>query len=127
KFALQKVWEKEFFVDAIKQLKNSTDIAISDESIISVSMESKDKKLAAEIANFYLTNLDRMNAQLELTSAKPIVRILDIAKPAEKKCKPKIKLNILISGVIALLFSLILAFFRDFVTHNRNLQASSKK
>jgi len=49
-------------------------------------------------------------ARIEEARDTPTVQILDYATPPEKKYKPKIKLNMAISGVIALIFGIFFSF-----------------
>lgn len=111
KFDLEEFYETEFFVDAIKKLESSTEINLSKENVISVTVISTKPRLAAEIANFYVEHLNRINEELKLTTEKPIVKVLDIARIPEKKYKPRIKLNMAISGVIALFLGIFISFF----------------
>ena len=122
RFRLKDTYETEYTIDAIKRLRKSTDISTSRENVISIKAESRDPKLAANIANFYVSNLDTMNQGLQITSAKPIVRVLDIAKPAEKKSKPRVKLNMAISGALALFVGIFLCFFLDYVEKQKRGQ-----
>ncbi|MBI4527083.1 MAG: hypothetical protein HY695_25080 [Deltaproteobacteria bacterium] len=49
--------------DAIKEAQGATEISISREGVISVKVEDKDPKLAAQIANAYMEHLDRLVSQ----------------------------------------------------------------
>ncbi len=69
RFKLKDYYEAKFLEGAVKKLQTVTDIAVSKEGVISVQVEDKDPKLAAEIANAYITNLDRMFAKLGTTDA----------------------------------------------------------
>lgn len=124
KFNLNKLWKSKFLTDAIGKVQGLTKISMSPENLISITVESEDEKLAADIANFYVSNLNRMNDNLELTSAKPIVRVLDVAKPAERKSKPKIKQNILLAGVIGLIFGIFVAFIKEYIICSKKNRSS---
>jgi uncharacterized protein involved in exopolysaccharide biosynthesis len=67
RFRLREYYEVEFAEQAVRTLRNATDISVSKEGVISVNVEDKDPKLAAEIANAYITNLDRMFAKFGTT------------------------------------------------------------
>ncbi len=114
KFDLQKFYQKKYLTDAVKRLKTDTAVSLSRENVISVSVELTDRNLAAEIANFYLTNLNDMNNELELTASKPIVRLLDVAGPAERKSKPSIRLNLLLAGMLAIAVAFTLAYLFEY-------------
>jgi tyrosine-protein kinase Etk/Wzc len=69
RFKLKEYYEAKYTQDAIKALQDTTDIKVSKEWAISVTVEDKDPKLAADIANAYVTNLDRLFAKLGTTDA----------------------------------------------------------
>ena len=115
KFNLKEFYEADYIIDAVKKLRNNTKIKVSEENVVSITVESTDSKLAADITNFYVENLDVMNEELKITTAKPIVRILDTAKPAERKSKPRIRINMMIAGLIALFVSVLVVFFLEYL------------
>ena len=118
-FNLKKVEGFEYLIETIDYLRSNTKINVSREDVISIAVESSDKQRAADIANFYVANLNKMNEELELSSSKPIVRVLDIAKPAELKCKPIIRKNVMIAGMAAIMLGIILAFLRDYLAQKK--------
>ncbi len=67
RFKLKDYYEAKYTEDAIKGLQDATDISVSKEGVITVRVEDKNPKLAAEIANAYAVNLDRMFAKLGTT------------------------------------------------------------
>ena len=67
KLNLKEYYKAKNTTDAINALQGSTDITVSKEQVISVKVEDKDPKLAADIANAYATNLDRMFSKLGTT------------------------------------------------------------
>jgi len=69
RFKLRGYYEAKHIEDAIKGLRDATEISVSREGVISVKVEDKDPQLAANMANAYLTNLDRMFAKLGTTEA----------------------------------------------------------
>jgi capsule polysaccharide export protein KpsE/RkpR len=69
RFKLTEYYKTKYTEDAIKGLQGATDISVSKEGAISVTVEDKDPKLAADIANAYITNLDRLFAKLGTTDA----------------------------------------------------------
>ena len=69
RFRLKDYYEAKYTGDAIKALQGVTEVKVSREGIISVTVEDKDPKLAADIANGYVTNLDRLFAKLGTTDA----------------------------------------------------------
>jgi uncharacterized protein involved in exopolysaccharide biosynthesis len=69
RFKLKDYYEKKYTQDAMKALQDATTIKVSKEGAISVTVEDRDPKLAAEIANAYVANLDRLFAKLGTTDA----------------------------------------------------------
>jgi uncharacterized protein involved in exopolysaccharide biosynthesis len=69
RFKLREYYKAKYNEEGIKGLQDSTDIRVSKEGVISVTVEDKDPKLAADIANAYITNLDRLSARLGTTDA----------------------------------------------------------
>lgn len=69
RFNLKDYYKAQYVVDAIRILQQVTDITISKEGVISIAVEDKDPKLAADIANAYVTNLDRLFVKLGTTDA----------------------------------------------------------
>jgi len=61
-------------------------------------------------------------ARLEEARDTPTVQVLDPAIPAEMKSKPKIKLNMMIAGVLALFLGIFLAFFLEYLDRIRASQ-----
>jgi uncharacterized protein involved in exopolysaccharide biosynthesis len=54
---------------ARNSLKGATDVRVSKEGVISVTVEDRDPKRAADVANFHLATLDRLNRTLNVTEA----------------------------------------------------------
>jgi uncharacterized protein involved in exopolysaccharide biosynthesis len=69
RFNLKGYYKAKYTEEAIQGIQNATDISVSKEGVISVKVEDKDPKLAADIANAYVTNLDRLFAKLGTTDA----------------------------------------------------------
>lgn len=64
KFGLQAYYESKYLEDAIRDLRAATQVSSSSLSAtISVSVADTDPRLAAEIANFYVEELDRIFSQ----------------------------------------------------------------
>lgn len=69
RFKLKDHYQKELTEDAVKALQQGTEVRVSREGAISITVENKDPKLAADIANAYIAHLDRMFAKLGTTDA----------------------------------------------------------
>lgn len=93
----------------------STNISKSKDKTISVTVSSKASNLSANIANFYVTNLEKINNELNIIEIKPFVILLDPATPAQQPSKPKVKLSLIIAGILALFIGIFLSVFIDFI------------
>jgi len=114
KFRLEEFYKVKFYETALKQLESATEIKVSKENVVSVSVVSTEPQMAADIANFYVSNLENLNERLKITVAKPMVTQLDIARVPERKYKPRIKLNIAVSGVLSFFLAIFLSFFLEY-------------
>jgi tyrosine-protein kinase Etk/Wzc len=63
RFRLQERYRARYLEDAIKGLQGRTDIRVSREGVISVKVEDTDPQLAAQMANFYVEQLDTLVAR----------------------------------------------------------------
>ncbi len=68
-FSLLDYYEAKTMQDARKALEGDTTITVTKEKVVKITVEAKDPKLAADIANFYVSNLDRLNRTLNVTKA----------------------------------------------------------
>lgn len=69
RFKLKDYYKSKYTEQAIKSLQSATDISVSKEGVITVKVEDKDPKLAADVATAYTTNLDRLFSKLGTTDA----------------------------------------------------------
>jgi uncharacterized protein involved in exopolysaccharide biosynthesis len=69
-FNLMERYEKKTMQETRLALENATRIVVSKEKVIKVTVEDKDPQLAADIANFYVANLDRLNQTLSVSKAR---------------------------------------------------------
>ena len=77
-------------------------------------MRGNDPQLTKEIANFTVQNLDKINTELNITPAKPMVKILDSAlngSPVPNKGKRKI----ILAGLVSFLLMNLYIFFLDYI------------
>ncbi len=107
--------------DAVKYLSNNVvDFTKNKEGAIFIAVEWKDPKLAAEIANFYVAALTEFmnNKSINMT-----VQVVDRAIPAERKSRPKIRLNMALAGVMSLFVGTFLAFFLEYLAKQKTQRA----
>ena len=69
RFNLQQRYEAKFLGDAIRRLQQTTAVTLSRDGVISVKVEETDPQLAADLANFYVSNLDQMLTRFATTEA----------------------------------------------------------
>jgi uncharacterized protein involved in exopolysaccharide biosynthesis len=60
RFKLQEYYGSKYRSAAIDALQSATQLSVSREGVISIKVEDKDPKLAADIANAYVAHLDRL-------------------------------------------------------------------
>jgi tyrosine-protein kinase Etk/Wzc len=68
-FDLQALYKAKTMQDARKALEGDTRITVSKEKVIKIVVEAESPALAADIANFYVKNLDRLNRTLNVSKA----------------------------------------------------------
>jgi uncharacterized protein involved in exopolysaccharide biosynthesis len=69
RFSLQTRYRSRYSEDAVASLQRRTDIRVSREGVISVKVEDTDPVIAAQMANFYLEELDRLISQFGTNDA----------------------------------------------------------
>ncbi|HLZ34734.1 MAG TPA: GNVR domain-containing protein [Nitrospira sp.] len=69
RFSLKERYEAIFMQDARSKLEGVTRFAVTKEKVIKITVEDKDPAIAAAIANFYVSNLDRLNRTMGVTKA----------------------------------------------------------
>jgi len=70
RFNLMEHYETKTMHDARGSLEGATRIVVTKEKVIKVAVEDKDPQLASDIANFYVSNLDRLNQTLSVSKAR---------------------------------------------------------
>ncbi len=68
-FDLMKLYKAKTMKDARKDLESDTKISVSKEKVIKITVEAESPQLASDIANFYASNLDRLNRTLNVTKS----------------------------------------------------------
>jgi uncharacterized protein involved in exopolysaccharide biosynthesis len=69
RFNLMDLYEAKTMQDTRKALEGQTRITVAKEKVIKITVEAKSPPLAADIANFYVANLDRLNRTLNVSKA----------------------------------------------------------
>lgn len=79
-----------------------------------LKVTSESPEMAAEIANFAVSNLDKINEELEITPSKPMVRVLDAATPPLFAESRHIKEQVLIAVLASAGGTSFLAFLVEY-------------
>jgi len=77
RFNLQDRYEVKFMQDARVRLDSATRISVTKEKVIKVTVEDEDPVFAAEVANFYVNNLDRLNRTMGVTKASETRKFIE--------------------------------------------------
>jgi uncharacterized protein involved in exopolysaccharide biosynthesis len=103
--------------DAVKMLTtNVAKFSKSKEGAITISVEWKDPKLAADIANYYVSALTGF---LNQKSINVTIQVVDKAIPAERKSRPKIGQNMILAGVTSMFIGVFIAFFLEYLAKQK--------
>lgn len=69
RFQLQQRYQRQYVEDTVGVLQRMTLVAVSREGVISVRVEDTDPRVAAEMTNYYLEQLDRIVSRLDVGEA----------------------------------------------------------
>ncbi len=69
-FSLMEYYQAEYRQNVRDVVRNNTSVEISDEQMIVIRYSDTDPQRAADVANFYAENLDRLNKLLNVTAAR---------------------------------------------------------
>jgi len=84
-----------------------------------VEVTGSDPKLTKEIANFSVENLEKINLELDITSQKPMVKVLDPAIEGAP-IKRYVFKKVLVRGIFVFLLYALFIFFREYFSQLRN-------
>jgi tyrosine-protein kinase Etk/Wzc len=70
RFDLQRLYRRRLMVDAVKELRRHARCEVDDVGIIRVSVEDRDRRRAADMANAYCEVLDRFNREIRSTKGR---------------------------------------------------------
>ncbi len=70
RFNLMEHYDKKTMHDARLKLEGATRTVVTKEKVIKVTVEDKDPQVASDMANFYVSNLDRLNQTLSVSKAR---------------------------------------------------------
>ena len=69
-FDLRKLYHRKLVMDALKELSSHARFAVDPAGIITIQVEDRDAKRAADIANAYISVLDRFNRDVRMTKGR---------------------------------------------------------
>ncbi len=81
---------------------------------MAIDIKGSDPLLTEKIANFAVRDLDKINTELDITSVKPMVKVLDPAIRGTRSSR-QIPRKILIAGLLSFLLLSLYAFFSDYL------------
>jgi len=95
------------------KLINITSYSLAD-VIIVVGVRGTDPELTKSIADFCITNIDNINNDIKISSEKPVLRLMDPASTGKPITNNLVK-GMIAGGFFACIFSIIAAFFLEYV------------
>jgi uncharacterized protein involved in exopolysaccharide biosynthesis len=84
--------------DILEKLSDRTDIRVTKEGLLSVSVQDYSPQRAADLVQCYLDELARANADLLTTYNQYVARVLDPPMVPDRKYSPRVMLNTVIGG-----------------------------
>jgi len=80
---------------------------------LGISVKGNDPLFTEKVANFIIQNFDKINSELNITPAKPMVKVLDSATYGVRESRETPK-KILVAGMAAFLLMSLYIFFSDY-------------
>lgn len=84
------------------------------EGAFAINVNGTDPVFTMEIANFVVENLDKINKELDVTSSKPMVKVLDPAVRGAPILREKTR-KIFVAGILSFLLLSLYVFFSDYL------------
>jgi len=114
RFSLMERFKYKNLEEALLALEDRMEVSVSPvDNTITLEVTTEDPKLSADIANFCIEYLDTVNEELQITTQKPMVKVLDPAYPPIEPSSPKIKLNLLVAGLLSLFMGILISLLLD--------------
>jgi capsular polysaccharide biosynthesis protein len=83
------------------------------EGLIKITVKSRYNELNPQIANYIVPLVDSANTIMKLSSEAKILKVVEWAEPATKKCYPKYSKNSLIGGILGTIIFLIFVYYKE--------------
>lgn len=87
--------------EIIETLRGRMEVRVTENGLLSLSVEDRDPKRAAEMVRFCLEELDRINLSLQTTYHQYMARVLDPPAVPDKPFKPRLIRDTALSGACA--------------------------
>ena len=115
KFNLMSYFKTKKLDKAIKNLGRITKIKVDDKTgVIVIKVRTTSPQMSADIANFYVENLERLNDLLKISVTKPFVKVLDPARPPDVKAWPKNAVNTIITFIFLIIVLSSYFIYREY-------------
>ncbi|MDO8603606.1 MAG: hypothetical protein Q7O04_07155 [Candidatus Omnitrophota bacterium] len=88
---------------------------------LAMDIKGNDPALTEKVANFTIQNLDKINAELNITPSKPMAKVLDPAVYGKRESRQILR-KVFIAGLLIFLLVSLYAFFTDYL---KKLKGSS--
>ncbi|PIX17149.1 hypothetical protein COZ71_04825 [Candidatus Desantisbacteria bacterium CG_4_8_14_3_um_filter_40_12] len=103
----------------MKSGKESLYIPFSKTPRIGLELTRLTRELKIQETVFELLTQQYEQAKILEARDTPSVQILDVAVPSAKKCKPKIRVNMMLAGTLSLFIGVFMAFFLEYLKRIR--------
>ena len=98
--------------ELLKKVAERSEIRATKEGLLSINIEDQDPKRAAEMVQFCLDELGRVNIEMQTTYNQYLARVLDPPIVPDKKTKPRVGINTLLGGMGAVFLWSLVAIIR---------------
>jgi len=115
KLKIKELKEKLNKMEYGKETKDELHIPFSKTPQLNLQLTRLLREFKIQESVFELLTQQYEQAKISEARDTPIVQILDKAIPSNKKCKPKIKMNMAVAGTLSLFIGIFLAFFLEYL------------
>lgn len=123
KFNLMEYFKVKDLSKARKKVKKILKIKINPmEGTMEIKVRIGDPNLAADIANFCVKNVDRLNEKINLSNVKPILKVIDPAIPPKEKFFPKIKVLVPLFSFLFFIVTVFILAFKEWTKHGGGIE-----
>ncbi|GEM_PF-2695719 len=106
--------KEKMIYDAVVRIKSSLTVNSDKSGLITLAVEDENPQLAADIANYMIRNIDSINEELQISSQKPMVTVLDAAEKPLVTSKPNKKMMVIVGFITGAALSVLLAFTLEY-------------